>query len=195
MDGEAPLGRPVIALASSAGGLGALTAVLEALPADFGPPILVVQHVSPDHPSHMAEILDRATPLTVTEAVVGDGLRPGTVHVAPPDRHLLLGPDRRLELSGAPLVHFLRPSADLLLESLAATCGPDAVAVILSGTGQDGAMGVQAVREVGGTTIAQEPGAAEFGGMAAAAIATGAVDVVLPLERISEALVDLAAER
>jgi two-component system chemotaxis response regulator CheB len=174
----------VVAVAASAGGIHALTVLLGGLHADFPLPVLVVQHLDPRHRTVLAGILGRRTDLDVKLAEQGDRARPGTVYIAPPDRHLLVGADGALSLSQSELVHFLRPSADLLFESVAGTYGARAVAVVLSGTGNDGAMGVDAVKSRGGTVIAQDPGTAEFGGMPDAAMGTGAVDFVLPLEEI-----------
>src|SRR5919197_4944657 len=99
----------VVALASSAGGLRALTLVLAALPRDFPAAITVVQHLDPRHRSLMAEILNRRTAVPVREAEEGARLQPGTVYIAPPNKHLLVNPDGTLSLSSSELVHFLRP--------------------------------------------------------------------------------------
>ncbi len=181
----------VVALAASAGGLMALSAVLSGLPANFSAAMVVVQHLDPRHRSLMAEILNRRTPLDVRQARDGDKLEPGVVLVAPPNRHLLVNPGGRLALTETELVHFVRPSADLLFESVAASYRERVIAVVLSGTGSDGAMGVQAIKKVGGTVIVQDEKSSEFFGMPAAAIATGTVDFVLPLEEIAPALVTL----
>jgi two-component system chemotaxis response regulator CheB len=178
----------IVAFAASAGGITALGAVIGALPADFPAAIVIVQHLDPRHRSLMAEILDRRSPLSVSEAADGDELSPGTVYVAPPNQHLLVNPDGTLS---AELVHFLRPSADLLFESVAASYGSRAIAVVLTGTGQDGAMGVEAVKKMGGTVIVEDARSAEFDGMPAAAIATGCCDFVLELPEIAPALVSL----
>jgi len=178
----------VIALASSAGGLKALTRILGSLPVDFPVPIVVVQHLDPRHRSLMAGILSRRTELTVKEAEEGDRLRPGAVFLAPPNRHLLVNPDRTLSLSQSELVHFVRPSADLLFESVAASHKDGVIAVVLTGSGSDGSMGVRAVKKMGGTVIAQDPDTCEFPGMPVASIQTGLVDFVLPLNDIPSAL-------
>ncbi|MFD8569606.1 chemotaxis protein CheB [Streptomyces sp. NPDC059639] len=174
----------VVAVATSAGGIHALTELLGGLDADFPLPVLVVQHLDPRHRTVLAGILDRRTTLDVKLAEQDETARPGTVYIAPPDRHLLVGVGGTLSLSQSELVHFLRPSADLLFESVAGTYGARAVAVVLTGTGNDGAMGVDAVKSRGGTVIAQDPQTAEFRGMPEAAMGTGAVDFVLPLEEI-----------
>ena len=181
----------LVALAASAGGLKALTAVLSPLPADFLAAIVVVQHLDPRHRSLMAEILDRCTALDVRQANEGDVLCPGTAFIAPPDNHLLVNPDGALSLSKSELVHFLRPSADLLFESVAASYGDRAIAVVLTGSGGDGSTGVDAVKTMGGTVIAQDEATSEFPDMPSAAVRTGKVDFVLPLNEISAALVSL----
>jgi two-component system chemotaxis response regulator CheB len=185
----------VVALASSAGGLAALSRVLSGLPPGFPAAVLVVQHLDPRHRSLLADILGRRTTLTVKQAGEGDRLTPATVFIAPPDRHLLVNPDRTLSLSQSELVHFLRPSADLLFESVAATYRARAIAVVLSGTGNDGAMGIQAIKKMGGLVVAQSEQTSEFFGMPNAAIRTGDVDFVLPLDEIATALVKLVVKR
>ena len=132
----------LIALAASAGGLAALSEVLSALPADFPAAIVLVQHMAPSRRSMLAEILGRRTPLTVREARAGELLSPANVFVAPPDQHLLVNPDGTLSLTHTELVHFCRPSADLLFESAAASWKDRAIAVVLTGTGSDGSLGV-----------------------------------------------------
>ena len=181
----------IVALAASAGGLTALSRVLAALPGDFPAVIVVVQHLDPRHRSLMADILSRRTPLRVKQAEEGEQISPATVYIAPPNRHLLVNPDGTLSLSQSELVHFLRPSADLLFESVAASYRERAIAVVLTGTGSDGAMGVQAIKKMGGTVIAQDERSAEFYGMPAAAIKSGNADFILPLEEIPSALVTL----
>lgn len=180
-----------MALAASAGGLTALSRVLADLPADFPAALVVVQHLDPRHRSLMADILSRRTALQVKQAEERDRLHPATVFIAPPNRHLLVNPDGTLSLSESELVHFLRPSADLLFESVAASYQDRAVAVVLTGTGSDGAMGVQAIKKMGGTVIVQDEKTSEFSGMPGAAIHTGSVDFVLPLDEIASALVTL----
>src|SRR2546423_1504285 len=171
----------VVALAASAGGLAALTRVLAAVPADFQAAIVVIQHLDPRHRSLMAHILSRRTPLEVSEAQEGERLHAGHVYIAPPNRHLLINPDASVSLTQTELVHFVRPSADLLFESVAASFKERALAVILSGSGRDGAMGVTAIKKMGGTVIVQDAKYAEFAGMPEAAQATGVADFVLAL--------------
>lgn len=186
--GVARPGFDIVALAASAGGLNALTHVLAALPADFPAAIVVVQHLDRRHRSLMADILSRRTRVQVAEATEGDSVRPGVAYIAPSDRHLLVNANRRISLTQTELVHFVRPSADLLFESTAASFRERAIAVVLSGSGHDGAMGVRAIKKMGGTVIVQEAANAEFRGMPDAALATGLADFVLPLDDIAPAL-------
>jgi len=181
----------VIAIATSAGGLKALSQVLAALPADFAAAIVVVQHLDPRHRSLMADILSRRSALPVKQAEEGERLRPGTVFIAPPNRHLLVNPDGSLSLTQSELVHFVRPSGDLLFESVAGSYKDRAIAVVLTGTGSDGAMGVKAIKKMGGTVLAQDESSAEFFGMPNAAIQTGCVDFILSLGEIPPALITL----
>src|SRR5437016_5903250 len=181
----------IVALAASAGGLAAFGAVLSGLPDDFPAALVIVQHLDPRHRSLMADILSRRTKLKVKQAAEGDRLAPGIVYVAPPNRHLLVNSDGSLSLSQTELVHFVRPSADLLFESVAASYKDRAIAVVLTGTGSDGSMGIGAIKKMGGTVIAQDERSAEFYGMPAAAIKSGNADFILPLEEIPSALVTL----
>jgi two-component system chemotaxis response regulator CheB len=181
----------IVAMASSAGGLNALSRVLSVLPQNFPAAIVIVQHLDPRHRSVIANIMDRRTPLTVKEAQDGDLVSKGRVLIAPPDKHLLVNPDGTISLTQTELVHFVRPSADLLFESVAASYKDKAIAVMLTGSGRDGAMGVKAINKMGGTVIAQDEITCEFFGMPGAAIATGIVDFILPLDEIAPAIITL----
>jgi two-component system chemotaxis response regulator CheB len=139
----------------------------------------------------MADVLSRRPPLEVKQAEADDHLQPGKVYIAPPNRHLLVNADGTLSLTQTELVHFVRPSADLLFDSVAASYKERAIAVVLTGTGKDGAMGVQAIKEMGGTVIAEDQNTAEFSGMPLAALKTGSVDFILPLTDIAPALISL----
>jgi len=186
-----PAAFDIVAMAASAGGLNALLHVLQQLPGDFPAAILIVQHLDPRHRSLMADILRRRTSLHVKEAAAGDRLQPGHVLVAPPNQHLLVNPDGTISLSQSQLVHFVRPSADLLFESVAASYQQRAIAVVLTGTGSDGSMGVRAIKKTGGTVIVEDEKTAEFSGMPASAIQTRCVDFILPLDEIPPALMTL----
>ncbi|TNC29105.1 chemotaxis protein CheB [Amycolatopsis alkalitolerans] len=185
----------IVAVASSAGGIVALGRVLGGLPEGFAVPVVVVQHLDPRHETVIAEVLGRRCKLTVKLAENEERVEPGRIYVAPPNHHLLAGHGGVLTLSSSELVHFLRPSADLLFESVAGAYGPRAIACVLTGTGSDGAMGVRAVKDRGGTVIVEDPESAEFRGMPDAAVATGAVDFVLPLGEISTVISGLVEAR
>ena len=179
-----------MAVAASAGGLSALTAFLSALPTDFPVPVVVVQHLHREAPSALAVILNRRCAIAVHEAVDGDRLVAATVFVAAPDRHLVVNPDATLSLTTSELVHFVRPSADVLFESAATSYGDRLLAVVLTGAGTDGAAGVRAVKSEGGYVLAQDEATSESFGMPAAAIETHLVDKVLPLDEIGPAVVE-----
>jgi two-component system chemotaxis response regulator CheB len=185
--GERRYGIAVIA--ASAGGLTALSAVLSSLPPGFPLPIVIVQHIDPHHVSRVAAILGRQTRLPVKDAAQHDVLLPGTVYVAPPDFHAeFLG--RTIMLTHTPPVHFARPSADRAFLSAAAQ--GRVIGVVLSGAGTDGAAGVVAIKAAGGVVIAQDESTASYFGMPQAAIKTGAVEYVLPLDQIGPTLTALA---
>ena len=190
---ERPLARPaehVVALVGSAGGLRGFVGVLEELPRDLEAAVVVVMHLQAARPSMLATILGRSSALPVKQAASGDVLEAGHVYVAPPNVHLLVAADGSLRLEATPPIHFLRPSADVLLESLAENYAAGCIAVILSGTGTDGAVGAAALKASGGTVLAQDEASAEYFGMPGAAIATGAVDRVLGLDGIAAAVLE-----
>lgn len=179
----------LVAIGASAGGLSALTEVLRPMAAD-SPAILVVQHLDPMHKSHLAELIARKTAKQVKQAEHGEPILSGFVYIAPPDEHLLVGPGK-IQLVHSQLVHFSRPSIDLMFESVAGMYGSRSVGVILSGSNRDGAAGIRAIREAGGTTVAQDPATAEFRIMPQASIDTGCVDLVLPLGQLGAMLTKL----
>lgn len=184
----------IVAIAASAGGLNALSVILGELPADFAVPVLVVQHVDPRHKSLMAEILGRRTTLHVKEAEEGETIASGNIYIAPPNKHLLVSRGGVLSLTTSELVHFVRPSADLMFESVAACYRESAIAVVLSGSGSDGASGIRSIKQMGGTTIAQDEKTSEHFGMPGSAIHTGSVDFVLALDEIAPALAQLVGQ-
>jgi two-component system chemotaxis response regulator CheB len=185
----------LVAVGCSAGGIRALSQLLEGLPRDFAVPVVIVQHLDPRHETVLAEVLGRRSTMPVKLAAHGEQARPGVVYVAPPNRHLLIGAGGTLTLSDSELVHFVRPSADLLLESAAGAYGLAAIACVLTGAGSDAAMGVRAIKSRGGTVIVQDPESAEFRGMPDAAVETGAVDFVLPLNEIASVVCHLVEAR
>jgi two-component system, chemotaxis family, protein-glutamate methylesterase/glutaminase len=185
----------IVAIAASAGGITALGRVLGGLPAGFPVPVVVVQHLDPRHKTIIADVLGRRAKAQVVLARDGVQAEPGTIYVAPPNHHLLVEAEGVLVLSSSELVHFVRPSADLLFESVAGAYGPGAIACVLTGTGSDGAMGASAIKSRGGTVIAEDPDLAQFKGMPEAAIAAGAVDFILPLDEIASVICGLVEAR
>lgn len=179
-----------IGIAASTGGPAALGGVLSALPADFPLPVLVVQHMAPGFTEGLARWLDGAVSPPVRVADVGQGATAG-VWLAPDHAHLTLDAPFSIALDSTTVVGRHRPSGDVLLESLAQAIGVDAVAVVLTGMGRDGARGLAAVRAVGGLTIAQDAESAVVDGMPAAARERGA-ELALPPAEIGSVLSSLA---
>ena len=180
----------IVVIAASAGGVVAVPALLSGLPATFQVPILLVQHRA-TVPSVLESILRQNTPLSVVEAMDGNTLMAGTVFVAPPDHHLLLDMTGLLRLSDSAKVHHTRPAADPLFVSVADFYRERTIGVVLTGYGIDGSHGVEAIGRMGGYVIAQEPRTAEARGMPSAAIDTGCVNAILPLNEIGPALLEL----
>lgn len=180
----------VIAIGASAGGFHALEAILNPFPPDFPPSILIVQHLDPHRPSYLVDLLANRTRLVVKQAEHGERILPATVYIAPPDQHLLVGPGR-IQLAHTQLVHYSRPSIDLLFESVAGMYGSRSIAVVLSGSNRDGSAGLRAVKESGGTTMVQNPQTADFKVMPQFAVATGCADYVLGVDELGPALVKL----
>jgi two-component system, chemotaxis family, CheB/CheR fusion protein len=166
----------VVGIGASAGGLEALQEFLAPLTPD-GTAFVIAQHLAPDHPSLIVELLSRDTELTVVEAVDGARLAPGVVAIGPPNHDLTVVGDRLRLVEPAERLG-PSPNVDLLFESLAQEWGDTSVAVVLSGTGSDGANGLRSVRNAGGLTMVQSPESAGFDGMPRAAIALGSVDLV-----------------
>jgi len=194
-DSECNPARCVIAMAASVGGLKALSVILGSLPADFPAAIAIVMHLSPEHKSLLAEILNRRTHLEVRQAHTGDILCHSSVFVAPPNHHLLVAKGGRLELSSpaAEKVHHARPSAEPLFASVAKVYQKNAIAVVLTGGDGDGSFGVQIIKERGGKVIAQDRPTSQDFSMPETSIETGDVDFILPLNEIAPKLIELVA--
>lgn len=182
-------GFPVVGIGASAGGLDACRKLLDALPARNDMAFILVQHLDPTHESMMVDLLAGHTSMTVRQAADGMPIERDHLYVIPPGTYLSVG-HGALHLSQPQARHGARLPFDFLLHSLAASCGPRAICVILSGSGGDGSLGLRAVKEKGGLVIAQEPDEAAYDGMPRSAIMTGAVDLVLPVAKIPEALID-----
>jgi two-component system CheB/CheR fusion protein len=191
----APSARPafpvVVGIGASAGGLAALRAFFSHVPDDSGLAYVVVVHLSPEHESHLADLLQPHLPMPVLQVGEDVPLEANRVYVIPPnanlnsvDTHLRLSALEKERGARAPIDHFFR--------TLAATHDGHTVGVILTGTGSDGALGIREIKEQNGLTVAQDPGEAEYDGMPRSAISTGAVDLVLPLAAIPAAVLRFA---
>lgn len=178
----------IVVMGSSWGGLRALTSVLAELPENFPAPVVLAQHRhKASREGLLASLLEPACRCLINDADDKQALEPGHVYIAPPDYHLIVERGH-LELTTDEPVSFSRPSVDVLFESAADAYGPGVVAVILTGANEDGARGIQKVRERGGVTVAQSPETAERTEMPAAAIATGAVMHVMAPDEIGRFL-------
>lgn len=182
-----------IAVAASTGGPAALRNVLSALPADFPVPILVVQHMTPGFVQGLADWLSTVCALRVSVARHGELPQASSVYLAADDHHLTVGPDQRLRFDDGPPVFGFRPSATRLFESVGAIYGRRSLAVMLTGMGQDGVDGLRPLRKAGGRVLGQDEASSVVFGMPRAAIESGLVDTVLPLERIGAYLRDAVA--
>ena len=190
LDGAASF--PIVGIGASAGGLSAFQAFFSALPAQPGMAFVLVQHLSPDHESALAELIQRKTQMTVNQVGDHPSVEPNCVYVIPPGKHL--------EISGGHLQlvklqrHRGRPTTvDHFFRTLASEIGERAVGVVLSGTGSDGALGIKAIKERAGLTLAQDPDSADYDGMPRAAIETGLIDVTGTPAELAERLVGIRA--
>ena len=190
---QAPRGVSVaaVAVAASTGGPAALHQLLSTLPAGFPIPVLVVQHIAPDFVNGLASWLDAASPLTVKVAEEGEPLRPRTVYLAPDRLDLRVSDRGTVSLSRPTPGSRLCPSATSLFESVAQAYGASALAVILTGMGQDGLEGLASIKQAGGRVVAQDEETSVVFGMPAAAINAGLADLVLPLPAIASMLTEL----
>jgi two-component system, chemotaxis family, CheB/CheR fusion protein len=191
LEEQTAAGISVVGIGASAGGLEAFRLLLGALPSDTGLAIVLIQHLDPTRHSSLSEILGRATRMPVIEAGNGVPVEPNHVYVIGPNTeltivHRVLRTSARSQTPGAhmPIDHFL--------QSLSQDCGSRAIGVILSGAGSDGALGLQAIKEAGGATFAQEPATAEFSGMPRMAEAANCVDFVLAPAQIAAELARIA---
>jgi two-component system CheB/CheR fusion protein len=182
---------PIVGIGASAGGLDACRKLVDALPANSGMAFILVQHLDPTHESMMVELLAGHTAMAVRQATDGMALERDHIYVIPPGAYLAVDAGV-LRLSRPQAPHGARLPFDFLLRSLAEARGARAICVILSGTGTDGNLGLRAVRDKGGLIVAQDPDEAGYDGMPRSAIATGAVDLVLPVAKIPDALVKYA---
>jgi two-component system chemotaxis response regulator CheB len=177
----------VIAIGASTGGTEAIREVLCALPAD-APAVVVTQHIPAAFSRAFAERMDRVAAMSVCEAQDGQYIIPGHAYIAPGDQHMLIerdGARYRCRLNSGPLVNRHRPSVDVMFRTIAQNLGPNAVGVILTGMGDDGARGLGEMRAAGAHTVAQDEASSVVWGMPGAAVKMGAAEFVLPLHQIA----------
>src|SRR5262245_45868780 len=177
---------PIVTIGASAGGLEALKTLFNAMPADTGMAFVVVQHLSPTHESLLSDILMRVTSMPVAPVENNMPVDPNHVYVIPPGKNLVFG-QGRLQLAPRNEVRGQQRSVDHFMRSLAEEHGHKSIGVVLSGTANDGSLGIQEIKAAGGITFAQDS-TAEYPGMPRSAVATGAVDFVLPPDEIAREL-------
>ena len=180
----------VVAVGASAGGMQALLTVLSALPHGLAAPILIVQHLSPNFTSHLAEILRVQSGYNVIPAEVGTVIQPGVAYVAQPDHHLVVDSEGVITLPMTARESFSRPAIDPLFCSVADAFGTRAIGVILTGTGRDGTKGAHCIRSHGGIVIAQSRESAEHAGMPGSVIDSGYATHVVDLENIANQIAE-----
>jgi two-component system CheB/CheR fusion protein len=185
---HAPASAHLVVLGASAGGIEVLSTLVATLPADFPAPLVIAQHLDPTRPSHLGEILARQTVLPIHSVTSREPLAPRTIYLAPPNCHLLITQGTIEAVEEGP--GRSKPSIDLALSSAAAAYGEQLIAVILSGTGSDGAAGARLVKQGGGTVLIQDPSTAAYPGMALA-LAPSTVDIVATPERLGPVLSNL----
>jgi len=170
-----------------------MTKLLGGLPQDFPIPIVIVQHRGKDSNDLLSQLLQDSTELTVCEIEDKDALSPGRVHVAPANYHVMLEPGYASLTIEEP-VRYSRPSIDVMFDSAAATYGPTAIGVVLTGANEDGARGLAHIVERGGRALVQDPETAEIPVMPKAAIKAVPSAEVLPLDRLAPRLIELSRE-
>ena len=193
-----PSGGRAVVVGASAGGPRTLGYLLGRLPARLPAPVLVVQHMPSGFTHSFAERLNQHSSLAVKEAEEGNVVRPGQAYIAPGDHHMLVEKQtsrKIIRLDQSPRVKGLRPSADVTMSSVAEAYGAGSIGVILTGMGSDGTDGFKAIKEQGGITIAQDKATSVIYGMPRAAVKSGRVDKVLPLDEIPGEIVRILAER
>jgi two-component system chemotaxis response regulator CheB len=179
----------LLAIATSTGGPGALYRIFSELSADFPVPILVVQHIAHGFVGGLAAWLDGASKLRVKVATAEERVQPGCVYIAPDDSHLGLRDRHTIEISSARPIAGFRPSGTFLFESVARVYGNRALALVLTGMGEDGLPGLRAMHDAGAQVIAQDEETSVVFGMPGAAVAAGVADAVVPLDLIAGRLV------
>ncbi len=192
LDGDSTPPRFVAGIGASAGGLEALEALFRRIPADTGMAFVIIQHLSPDFKSLMDELLARHTGMPIRRVEDGILIEPNAIYLIPPRKEMEVAQGRLL-LTDTDPIHFPSLPIDVFLRSLAQEYGDRAIGIVLSGTGTDGSRGICAIHDAGGFVLVQSESTAKFDGMPRAAIATGKVDVVAPVDELAAMLVSFAA--
>jgi len=180
----------LIVIGASTGGPEALATVLCGFCEDFSVPIVVVQHILPDFTGKFANRLDKKGNLVVREGEQGDILRPGHVYMAPSGKHLVFR-HGKIDLDDEPHVNFIKPSVDVTMKSAARLFRKNAIGIILTGSGSDGTVGVKAIKNLKGITIAQDKYTSVIFDMPKNAIESGNIDYVLAVEDIAGKIMEL----
>lgn len=188
------MGFRLIAIGASKGGVEAIGCLLEGLPPAFPVPLAVVQHRGKRPDDGLALLLEKHCALLLLEAEDKEPILPGRVYLAPSDYHLLVDGDHFALSTEAP-VGYSRPSIDVLFESAADALGPGVIGVVLTGTGQDGALGAARIKAYGGLVLVEDPATAEAGAMPEAALKAAKADQVLELSQLAPALISLCWTR
>lgn len=180
----------IIAIGASAGGLEALQEFILNIPANMvNISVIIAQHLSPTHKSMLVQLLSRETKKSIVEAEHNSQIKPNVIYITPPDKDITVV-NEKIHLTKPKSSLGPKPSVDLLFQSLATSSCNNVIGVILSGTGSDGAKGVQALKEAGAFIIVQEPKTAKYDGMPMSAIQTGVVDLVLSPDRMASEILD-----
>ncbi|HLW54176.1 MAG TPA: chemotaxis response regulator protein-glutamate methylesterase [Candidatus Angelobacter sp.] len=179
---------PIVVIASSTGGPATLMKFVPYFPKDFPGAVLLIQHMPGNFTDQFGKQLSEVSQMKVKEAESGEIIVPGQIYVCPGSHHMRVSPTGRISLDDGPRISGYRPCADLTMESAAEYAGAMTIGVILTGMGNDGSRGAQAVRSAGGHTIAQDEATAVIFGMPQEAIKTGAIDQVLAIESVYQAI-------
>jgi two-component system chemotaxis response regulator CheB len=186
--------RDIVVIGASAGGIEALSVLVEGLPAGLPAAIFVLVHLSPDSPGYLPDILSRRAPLPVQHAVDQERFTTGRIYVAPPDHHLLLDADERTRLTRGPKENRARPAVDPLFRSAAVEFGRRVIGVVLSGALDDGTAGLRGIKMCGGTAVVQDPTDALADSMPATALRNVSVDYCRPVRELGPLLGQLVSE-
>ena len=178
----------IVVIGASAGGVQAISTLVDGLPLDFDAAVFVVMHIPPETPSRLHEILGRRTTLPVSMAIDGDAIRAGHIVVASADRHLMVDADR-IRVTRGPKESRSRPAVDVLFRSAAAAHGPRVIGIVLTGALDDGTAGLWAIKDRGGVALVQDPKGAEHPSMPESALRNVQVDRALPVEGMADEIV------